>query len=443
MKKFYLFATAVTMLTACTNSEKMTADFSNDDPVMIGFETFHEKATKATGEITQASDFTKAHGGFGVWGFKSTEANSPEKSTASDFTCDIHDATKYTPIFNNVKVWYEDASNEAYKPKGFTYAVPKYWDKNMSYVFFAYAPFNDSKDNNNPIVNLDLNTGKITVKDIESIQNISKKNAANNTGADLQFVASDATSSANVNDYLMGKYETNQKLTNTNQKEKTDYGTYASNPDLRSQTVGFTFGHMLSQLKITLKAAERYSGVESIVVRNFSIKNMPATSATKTVFTQTSPTSAAGTYSNTYYTSTLKIIENGNTEETNDVAAKESLYILKNGSINNSNVITEPTDQPQIFSYYVAPNKPATNNSEGATDADKKYYLNIKYTINYVDDIHENVTISDYDMSEKLTELEQNNIYSLTISVGLNQIYFTVDAVTPWTNTYNQTLVIN
>ena len=150
MKKFYLIATAVTMLTACTNSEKLTADFSNDGPVMIGFETFHEKATKATptGEIIDKTKLTKEHGGFGVWGFKgdkddivaAADPNEGNNGEGIDHTqiVNINDETKYTSIFGNVMVWYENAST---KTQGFTYTVPKYWDKYSEYIFFAYAPY--------------------------------------------------------------------------------------------------------------------------------------------------------------------------------------------------------------------------------------------------------------------------------------------------------------
>ena len=97
-------------------------------------------------------------------------------------------------------------------------------------------------------------------------------------------------------DYLMAKYETNQKYTGTNQDAK-EWTQYTSDPDLRDQTVGFTFGHMLSRIVIKLKAADTYKGVKSINVSYLAIDNMPEVKTDKAVFTQTSPTAADGTYS--------------------------------------------------------------------------------------------------------------------------------------------------
>lgn len=206
---------------------------------------------------------------------------------------------------------------------------------------------------------------------------------------------------------------------------------------------------MLSKLQVTLKAKEDYSGIKSIAVNKLYIKNMPYSSATTTTFTQTSPTAPAGTYDVNHraYTSTLKIIDNG---AANDVVAtsKSSLYILKNGSITNGNV-SAPTNQPQTFFYYIAPNDPVNN--EGTTN--DQYLLDIDYTITYVDTykdgdndvpVTENVSLSDVpltytevvetqEVTKGLQKLEQNYSYTLTLNVGLNQIYFTVDKVENWT----------
>ena len=456
MKKFYLLAAAATILTACTNNEKMTADLSYDGPVMIGFETYHEKSLKAapdaTGEISGPTNFTSAHGGFGVWGYKGTPANIGE-ATGTPKVVNISSTTNFTPIFENVKVWYVDEANAAYKPKGFTYQVPKYWDKEAEYIFFAYAPYNKSTTTGDaPVVSLDRTTGNITVKDIESIQDMSKNNGE--TGEALQYRgtgtegAYQAADAAGVIDYLMAKYETNQKYTGTNQDAK-EWTQYTSNPDLRDQTVGFTFGHMLSRIVIKLKAAETYNGVKSINVSYLAIDNMPEVKTDKAVFTQTSPTAANGTYSpNNWDGKKLQII---NTDIANNANAtsKNALYILKNGVGKNGETettnademttIVNPTPQPQSFYYYVAPSKADKDETAGTVE---KYTLNIKYTITYVDNTTEVVTPEPIDLSGKLTEFVQNNSYKLTINVGLNQIYFTVDAVEGFTEVEEKTIEI-
>ncbi|MBP5347371.1 MAG: fimbrillin family protein [Bacteroidaceae bacterium] len=460
MKKFYLFATAVTMLTACTNSEKITNDLSYDGPVMIGFETFHEKSTKAaaTGEISNPSDFIlddSGNGGFGVWGFKGKPDDIPAATTAADYAIDVINTVKFVPIFDNVQVWYVSNNFTTTPTQGFTYAVPKYWDKNAEYIFFAYAPYDATN------ASLDKLTGKISIGNIPAIQDIS---ASNSSSGEALVFGDDTDDGApvvlrkdasGVIDYLMGTYVTEQHLVAPN-KTTTATGTNQNKGNGENisykgqeQTVGFTFGHMLSKLQVTLKAKEDYSGIKSIAVNKLYIKNMPYSSATTTTFTQTSPTAPAGTYDVNHraYTSTLKIIDNG---AANDVVAtsKSSLYILKNGSITNGNV-SAPTNQPQTFFYYIAPNDPVNN--EGTTN--DQYLLDIDYTITYVDTykdgdndvpVTENVSLSDVpltytevvetqEVTKGLQKLEQNYSYTLTLNVGLNQIYFTVDKVENWT----------
>ena len=78
MKKSYLMiAAAATLFAACAETDTFKESIDDNETVLIGFETFHEKATRvtATGEISLPEHFTKAHGGFGVWGYKGTPAN--------------------------------------------------------------------------------------------------------------------------------------------------------------------------------------------------------------------------------------------------------------------------------------------------------------------------------------------------------------------------------
>jgi len=399
MKKSYLMIAAATTILAACSSNDTFKEVDDNETVLIGFETFHEKATRATatGEISGPTNFTKAHGGFGVWGYKGTPANIVAASGTPAATVDISSTTNFATVFNNVQVWYESASEPS---QGFKYAVPKYWDKNMEYIFFAYAPY----DNTNATLN--RSTGNITIANIASIQDISANNSE--TGEALVYSGTNTTS---VTDYLMASYEYDQKLNTTNQSGK-DY-------DLKGQTVGFTFGHMLSKLQINLQASQAYSGVKTLTVNSLSIENMPTSASTKASFTQTSPTAPAGAYTPSSYTSSLNVIGTGGT-------STSALTILKNGSISGETV-TAPTAQNQSFNYYVAPNTPT---GEGTN----KYLLNINYTITYVDNIVENVVVEDVDLSSKLASLLQNNSYTLTIKVGLNQIYFTVESVTGWTS---------
>ncbi|MBR5936239.1 MAG: fimbrillin family protein [Bacteroidaceae bacterium] len=430
MKKSYLLAAAVTMLTACTNNERLTNDLSYDGPVMIGFETFHEKTTKATGEITAPSNLTIGNGGFGVWGYKGAPDDIVEAAVVNNegpAIVNINDESKYTSIFNNVKVWWKEDINYTQNENNavhshFTYAVPKYWDKGSEYIFFAYAPYDASN------AELIKNKGNIKIKNIPSIQDIS---ASSGSAKTLKF---SGTENKTVTDYLMATYVTNQKYsadpwTNQHGKSYTD----------AEQTVGFTFGHMLSKLTINLEAYDQYEGIEELSVNSLSIENMPAKSADKTIFTQTSPTGPAGIYDDKAYTSELLIIKD-NAGENEVVTSNSKLYILTGGKglkENGSDATTvdeihhfkKPDHNKQDFNYYVAPNDP----NENSNVANKKYLANLNYTIKYVDGTTEDITVSDIDITTNLlTKLEQNYYYILTIKIKMNQILFTVDRVIDW-----------
>lgn len=424
MRKSYLLAAAVTMLTACTNNERLTNDLNYDGPVMIGFETFHEKTTKATGEITAPANLTKDNEGFGVWGYKAADvdvAAVPDNGEDGDPAIVDISSESYTKIFDNVKVWYDADKSVAQNHDHFTYAIPKYWDKGSEYIFFAYAPYNAS-------ASIATTTGNITISSIPSIQDISAKNSESGSG--LVF---DGTEGKTVTDYLMATYVTNQKYSATpwtNQHEMT----YTDH----EQTVGFTFGHMLSKLRINLEAADQYEGIKELIVNNLSIENMPATSSVTTNFTQNSPTGPQGTYSTKGYTTELLIIKK-DAADAEVATSKSGLYILKGGygKDENGDVTTDvadmvgselPSHNKQNFNYYVAPNNPTNN----ADNANKKYYVNLNYTINYVDGTNEIINVPDIDISGILQKLEQNYYYILTIKIKMNQILFTVDRVIDW-----------
>ena len=450
-----ILSAAVTILVAaCSQNDifKMSTDEEQD--VMIGFETFHEKSTKtataATGEISGPSNFTRdanGNGGLGIWGFKGTPTAIPAASDIADYTIDVSDADVFEPIFENVQVWYEDVDDPIYKPKGFTYLIPKYWDKKAEYIFFAYAPYNNTKNaSNEEIVSFDKTTGRFTVRDIESIQDISKHTGSGESlkyggtgtvpnSTDKVYQASDAT---DVIDYLMAKYETEQKYTGTNQVGKTGYyDAYTTPKDYRYQTVGFTFGHMLSKLVINLQADEQYSSIKSMTVDYLTIENMPGTPTDKAVFTQNSPTAAAGTFTpSTWAGKTLQIINTDATTNAN-ATSKSKLYILKDGSLSGT-VSTPPTAQKQSFYYYISPSTADDPSTIGVTE---KYILNIKYAITFIDGSSEKFDANPIDLSGILTEFLQNRSYTLTINVALDNIFFNADVAT-WDSSLDQNITL-
>lgn len=410
-----MIAAATVLFAACSDSDTFREVINDNETVLIGFETYHEKVTRATVTDTlhAPQNFTKEHGGFGVWGIKGAPSDMAAAS-GTPAIVNLSNAEKYTKVFDNVQVWYDaDSSASAtQKHAHFTYAIPKYWDKTTEYHFFAYAPYDASN------AKFDATKGIIKIEDITPVQDVSTSN--NGTGAALVF---NGSTTSGITDYLMATYAPNQKYlangTGTNQKDSTyrDHG----------QTVGFVFGHMLSKLRVNVSANETYRGIKEMKITYLAIENMPEKSASSNaIFTQKSPTAAAGDYTPSYYSTILQVInsdDNNNTKAT----AKDSIFVLKNGTISQG-VAQQPTDQPQSFNYYVVPNKPADN----STTANKKYYLSVKYTIKYVDGISEDVVPDKIDLSSKLASLDQNNSYILNVKIALNEILFTVASVEEW-----------
>ena len=322
--------------------------------------------------------------------------------------------TGTTKVFNNVMVWYEDGADT----DGFTYAIPKYWDKYKYYTFFAYAPFSANK------VTLTETSGTFVRTDVKSLQ--STNNASSVTvgsNSRVQYVAADETS---VTDYLIATAVVGQKYNGTNQSGKSYEG--------KEKTVGFTFSHILSKLNVTVKAKDEtsgheYLGIEYIEVTSLNIENLPNTSSDLT-FTQTNANAVAGTYSTTNYTTTLNIVGGDN------ALTAGPLYILDGGT--NDTYLTAPSTYiDQAFHYWVAPNTPT------GTDHDK-YKLNINYTIKYVDGTTDPFTRS-VDLSAAsaaFNTMAQNNIYNVTVTIGLDQIYFDVDNIVGWANPEHNTNVV-
>ena len=445
-----LLAVVAVIVAACSQNDTLKVAIDDSPEVLISFETFHEKSTKtaaATGEISGPANFTRdayGNGGMGVWGFKGAPDDIPAPSAVSTYTVDVSDEDTFIPVFENTQVWYEDVDDALFRPKGFTYLMPQYWDKQAEYIFFAYAPYNNSKNAaDQDLVEFDKTTGCFTVRDIESVQDMSKNN--NKTGDALQYGGSgaghayQAADATGVTDYLMATYATDQKYSGTNQVGKPGYDPAYTTPedDYRYQTVGFTFKHLLSKLYINIQADDDLGNdVKSITVDKLTIDNMPETSADVAVYTQTSPTAPAGTYTPANWTGkALHVIDTNPATNTN-ATSKNKLYVVKGGTAQ-----TAPTTQKQSFYYYIVPNKADNPDTEGVTE---KYMLNIKYSVTHLNDATDGFDIDPIDLSEYITEMQQNRTYTLTINIGIahDMIVFSANVVAEWATAHESNFTV-
>ena len=422
MKKNYLLiAAAAAMFAACSDVDTFKSAVDDNETELIGFQTYHDKATRAA--VNSQADLTDANGGFGVYGFKHlnnrTATNGEISVLHTDAAVAADGVDFVTPIFENVKVWY-DATAPTDK---FTYLVPKYWDKLKYYTFFAYAPQVAEATNTTTGISFDPATGKFTRNDILALQKVnSTSNVTVGQNNRTQYGAADES---NAIDYLIAPYVHSQKAGTTNQSGKSYTG--------KDLTVGFTFSHILSKLNVTVKAKDEangheYAGVSDIIINKLNITNLPNNDEVAT-YVQNSVESAAGTFTQASYTTTLNIVAGTNPTSSTD------LWILDGGS-KTGNTLTNPTNYiDQAFHYFVAPNTPVADDpSTTEVNEEQHYTLNIDYTINYVDGTVEPFSRS-IDLSTEtanFTTMAQNNIYNITVIISLDQIYFTVDSVEGW-----------
>ena len=123
MRKSFLIIAAAAMLASCWETEKIGKDYVNDEnPTVIGFNTFSDKATRAT----EVENLEKYHGTFNVYATKvsnnSTTA-TPEVVFNGDDAADI--------------ITYVAGKMD---PNNWTYSPYRYWDKQATYAFIAVAP---------------------------------------------------------------------------------------------------------------------------------------------------------------------------------------------------------------------------------------------------------------------------------------------------------------
>lgn len=138
MRKSYLMITAAAMIMAsCSNSEKINNDLQDNSKTVIGFSSYSEKATR--GDVTSNTNLEYYHNTFAVYGTKQSTNDATDiqyvfggkattAGTKDGVTCTYQ--TTADPILGDWK-----------------YTDPRYWDKQATYDFIAYAPVSDA----NPI----------------------------------------------------------------------------------------------------------------------------------------------------------------------------------------------------------------------------------------------------------------------------------------------------
>ena len=260
MKKQFLFAIAVTMLTACVNTDTFrdyNAPQGSENDGSISFTSFADNVTKAENSNAAYSEtFYDHQESFQVWGRKS---NQP--------THEIFAGSAVTVTRTGSVGSYEYT---------YAYSPVRFWDKNAAeYHFYAAAPARTSTDawkwtfNGNGISSAaTLGDGYFTIAEDFTLNEVNLKHA-DNGGADntLDNIFKDITVSSgstqkDIDLLIAAPCEVGQTYYNV------------SVPN----AVNLNFIHILSKLNVTIKTSLTNTGDGhhyAVKLLGFEIKNIP------------------------------------------------------------------------------------------------------------------------------------------------------------------------
>ncbi len=132
MKKSYLMlAATATILASCAQTDKINNDLkATTEPKTIGFSSYSEKATKG---VDNATDLEYYHNTFAVYGTKQS------KNDLTDIQYLFGGVVTAAGVQNGVTCSYQDPTLPAILGD-WRYDDPRYWDKQATFDFIAYAP---------------------------------------------------------------------------------------------------------------------------------------------------------------------------------------------------------------------------------------------------------------------------------------------------------------
>ena len=139
-KNFLFLAAAATVLASCAQTEKINNDLQDTtEPKVIGFSSFSEKATKGdNGDSDNILNLEYFHNTFAVYATKEHSITHDKEyvfGTSAETTSGTKDGTACTYTGNN---------NASFYGSNWGYTDLRYWDRQSSYKFIAYAPVQDS-----------------------------------------------------------------------------------------------------------------------------------------------------------------------------------------------------------------------------------------------------------------------------------------------------------
>ena len=131
MRKSYLIlAAAATILASCSNEKVLNDIQTNDKQTAIGFTSFSEKGTR--GDVSDPLNLEFYHSTFAVYGTKQSD------NDATDIQYVFGGEATAAGTQDGVTCTYQTTADAVLGD--WKYTDPRFWDKQATYDFIAYAP---------------------------------------------------------------------------------------------------------------------------------------------------------------------------------------------------------------------------------------------------------------------------------------------------------------
>ena len=228
MKKSYLMLVAsAAIFAACSETEKIQENLQDNEPAAIGFTSYSQKATRGNTDV--ATNLEYYHNKFAVYGTKQN----------------VNDGTDIQYVFGGkaTAVGVQDGVTCTYQTTAdavlgdWKYDDPRFWDKQATYDFIAYAPAAAA----NPI-RYYYGAVKAQVGDAGSYFKTSSDYIL--TGTNIQATATQAEKIKGFNE--AGNGDLDLMISDSEAQNGNGHDTY----------VNLVFRHILSKLNITIGQAE-------------------------------------------------------------------------------------------------------------------------------------------------------------------------------------------
>ena len=303
MKKSYLILAAVAGLFASCSSEVLVDDqpTRTDVPKAIGFSSYSDLATR--GDASVNTNLEYYHNTFAVYGTKQSNAD------ATDIQYVFGGAATAAGVQDGVTCAYQTTADATLGD--WKYDNPRYWDKQATYDFIAYAPVAAA----NPI-RYSYNAADAQVGDAGN--DFVTTSAYTLVGTNLQATATEAEK---VKGFTGDTGDLDLMTSASNAQNGTGHDEY----------VNLVFKHILAKLNVTVKKAQVLNNSE-VKIQSITITGLDDT----------------GTYAESAYSATATPKTSGWTSSSVDAgyALTYSKALADAQVLNNWDTTTDPATAP-------------------------------------------------------------------------------------------------